>query len=498
MLPEAPRTTTTRRLWYVPLAGALLGALLSLLLGPHAPTLGPPVGDQALARDAREILGDPAGYGAVSVARIRDGETAWAGFPGEGASITPDTRFELGSITKTFTGLLLVDAAERREVALDDAVERHLPELAGTPAGAATLEELASHRSGLPGMARDPWVQLVPEDLAGTELSVFQTTTADLLNQTRSLQLTDRGTFAYSNLGISLLGHALARAAGAPDWQTHVTDRLLTPLGMTGTRFIAPGQHDPGLTQPRLAGGRAVEPWTGLGYAPAGAATATTAADMTLYAEAILNGTAPGLDALEARWPTTGPLSTFTRAGLTWMSSGPEGADIQWHNGGTGGTRTMLAINRHEGAAALIFNSSRTDVTGAGLRLAGADEGPPRFLLSLTERDYYWFLGLVPVLLFAIGALRGRNRLGLISRALWAVGGVLLIWLAGPWNWVPGWVFGLTAGAVAASLVVVGLRWSRLPWPPRRFLWVSVPILALGAAFLGLMLAVTVSALQIG
>jgi len=230
-------TTSRRRLRLLPLAGALIGALLSLLLCPHPTTLGPAAGDQALAQEAQEILGDPDGYGSVSIARIQNDQTTWAGFPvhtrwpqpGGTQAIDEHSRFELGSITKTFNGLLLADAVGRGEVALSDPVAKYLPELAGTPAGSVTLEELASHQSGLPSMARMPMAEIIFEDMAGEELSVFATSTDDLLAQTRTLDLTNRGTFAYSNLGAALLGHALARASGAPDWETYVTTRLLTP-----------------------------------------------------------------------------------------------------------------------------------------------------------------------------------------------------------------------------------------------------------------------------
>ncbi|MDO5681877.1 MAG: serine hydrolase domain-containing protein [Propionibacteriaceae bacterium] len=491
------RPGTRRRLWLIPLAGALIGALLSLLLGPHATSLGPPTGDQTLARDAQAVLGDPVGYGAVSVVRIRDGQAAWAGFPAKGQSLDEHTLFELGSITKTFTGLLLADAVEKSEVRLDDPLEKHLPRLNGSPAGSVTLEELASHRSGLPSMHRMPMGEILLEDLAGTELSVFAASTDDLITAARTLELSGRGTYAYSNLGSALLGHALARTAGAADWPAYVNERLLTPLGMTETVIIPPGQHDPGLAQPRLAGGRPVAAWTGSGYAPAGAGVLTSAADLTTYAQAILDGTAPGLVALDPRWDTTGALASFSRVGLTWMSSGDPGAEMQWHNGGTGGTRTILAVDRHTNTAAVILNSSKTDVTGAGLQLAGANGGPPRFLLSLSERDYYWILGVVPVLVLAIGALRGRNRIGLITRTVWAVGGLILIWLAGPWDWVPGWVFGLLAGVAVASVVVAGLRWRPLPWRPRRFGWLTVPVLLAGVALVALVTSTLVRALQI-
>lgn len=497
--PGSSPSPPPRRLWLLPLAGALLGVLLSLLLGPRAPTLGDPVGDPALAREAAQVLGDPVGYGAVSVLRLRDGESAWAGFAGPGQAITPHTRFELGSVTKTFNGLLLADAVERGEVGLEDRLDRHLPELAGTPAGTVTLAELASHRSGLPAMASESWAQTIPEDLAGTELSIFQASLPELLDASRDLEPTGRGAFAYSNLGLCLLGHALARAGGTPDWETYVTTRLLIPLGMDDTRFISPGDRDPDLTRPRLAGGRAVEPWTGSGYAPAGAGTSTTAADMARYAQAILDGTAPGVGALTPRWDTRGLGAANSRIGLTWVVSGPDGEEIAWHNGGTGGTRTMLAISPRTGTAVVILNSSRIDVTGAGIRLAGADAGgPPPLWASLSERDFYPIPAAVLMLVLVGGSWRGRNRLGLIARGTWGLAGLLLLWLAGPWHLVPGWVFGLMAGAVAGALVVVGIRWGPLPLRPRRFLWLSVPVLALGAGFGATMVGLTVRALQIG
>ena len=58
---------------------------------------------------------------------------------------SPQTPYELGSITKTFTGLLLADAWSAASCALDDRLADHLPELGGTPAGDITLEQLATH-----------------------------------------------------------------------------------------------------------------------------------------------------------------------------------------------------------------------------------------------------------------------------------------------------------------------------------------------------------------
>ena len=94
--------------------------------------------------------------------------------------MTEDTRFELGSITKTVTGLLLAEAVERGEVALDDPLGRHLAELAGTPIGEVTLRELATHEGGLPAVFAEPgeMFALTTESLGGRAPSLYRDETS--------------------------------------------------------------------------------------------------------------------------------------------------------------------------------------------------------------------------------------------------------------------------------------------------------------------------------
>ena len=136
---DAPTTTPMRRRRRLVLigvvAGLLLGGLVGILLGPHSLSLGPRFsGDQLLAENFRATLGDDRGLGSVEVARLRDGKVTYAGLAPDGtAPPTPQTPFELGSITKTITGMLLADAVQRGEMRLDAAVSDYLPELAGIP-----------------------------------------------------------------------------------------------------------------------------------------------------------------------------------------------------------------------------------------------------------------------------------------------------------------------------------------------------------------------------
>ena len=138
-----------------------------------------------------------------------------------------------------------------------------------------------------------------------------------LLQLTRDTPLGPPGHFAYSNLGMSLLGHAEARAAGAADWPALARQRLLVPLGMTNTTFVTAADHIPaGTATPNQENGWRAPHWYGTAFTPAGTSTYTTAEDMMKYARAVVERQAPGLAALE-------PVADADqgRIGLAWMTS---------------------------------------------------------------------------------------------------------------------------------------------------------------------------------
>ena len=143
-----------------------------------------------------------------------------------------DTVFEIGSITKVFTAIVLADMVERDEARLDAPVRELLGPDASLPSRDGieiTPLHLATHSSGLPRLPDN----LDPADLANPYADY---TEADLMDFLSSHDLTRRvgESVEYSNLGAGLLGHALAVRAGA-DYETLVTGRVLDPLGMTDT-----------------------------------------------------------------------------------------------------------------------------------------------------------------------------------------------------------------------------------------------------------------------
>jgi CubicO group peptidase (beta-lactamase class C family) len=167
--------------------------------------------------------------------------TAGAGFAdlAAGRSAGPDVLYRIASITKTFTGTAIMQLRDAGKLVLDDPVATWLPELSGsaTPAtiGAVTIRRLLSHESGLvsepPGtdfMASEPRYEGV---MARNLARIAEIFTAVPPNT----QL------KYCNLGYQMLGEIVHRASGLP-YPQYVTDRILTPLGMTSTGFEPLGQ----------------------------------------------------------------------------------------------------------------------------------------------------------------------------------------------------------------------------------------------------------------
>src|SRR5262245_3221653 len=151
---------------------------------------------------------------------------------GDPRTVDGDTIFEIGSISKVFTSLVLADMVRRNEVSLDDPAAKYLPENVRMPERSGksiTLLDLSTHSSGLPPVPSN----LKPKDprnpYAGYSVD-------DLYQFLSSYTLPrDPGSeFEYSNLGAGLLGHLLAYRAGT-DYENLIRVRITEPLGMPDT-----------------------------------------------------------------------------------------------------------------------------------------------------------------------------------------------------------------------------------------------------------------------
>ena len=277
---------------------------------------------------------------------------------GDSRPLNGDTLFEIGSMTKVFTSLLLTDAIERNEVALTDPVSRYLPSTVTMPTRggrAITLQDLSTHTSGLPRLPTN----MNPRDPANP----YADYTVDQLYQFLSgYQLTrDIGTQdQYSNLRGGMLGHVLARRAGT-DYEALVRSRITAPLGMTSTAIsLSPALkarlaigHDPAL-QP-------VPNWDLPTLAGAGALR-SSANDLLTFLAAALGYTRTPLAAAMAamtsvRKPTGAPDLSIA---LGWHIFTAHGKEIVWHNGGTGGYRTFMGYDPATRVGVVVLSNAGT------------------------------------------------------------------------------------------------------------------------------------------
>ncbi|MBA2317975.1 MAG: beta-lactamase family protein [Euzebyales bacterium] len=331
--------THGRRRWVVLATGALVGLIAGTLLAPRPPQLSAEVGgDAELAADARSAAGDPIGLERLVVARVADGEIVTAALGGG----RPEQRFEIGSIAKVLTGILLADLAAEGVVSRDEPVSALLPGVPFSDPNVAsiTLQRLATHHSGLPRLiVSDPRdvIGVVTQNL-GADPYLAQGPQA-ILDDAASVSAGDPA-YRYSNFGSALLGQALAARAQTP-FAELLRERVLDPLGMDDTTIVSADGPLPEWAVPgRSAGGSARAPWRSTGHAPAGGAIWSTAGDLPRLLAATADGSAPGAEAAEPRADAGGD---GVRVGLGWITSDKEGRAITWHNGGRGASRRSRA-----------------------------------------------------------------------------------------------------------------------------------------------------------
>jgi CubicO group peptidase (beta-lactamase class C family) len=268
--------------------------------------------------------------------------------------------FEIGSITKTFTASILADMVARGEVRLDDPVAKFLPSAAHIPSRNGrqiTLVDLATQSSGLPRMPSN----FTPRDSMNPYADY---TVPQMYAFLSSYQLTrDIGaSYEYSNLGVGLLGHALALKAGT-SYENLVTRRILTPLGMKETAITLTPSMRARLAPGHDGDGNVVPNWDLPTLAGAGALR-STANDMLTYLAANLDtSTAPLTRAMrDAHAPRRDAGAPTTQIGLAWHITARPNGKIVWHNGGTGGYRSFTGFDpvRRVGVVVLCNNGTES------------------------------------------------------------------------------------------------------------------------------------------
>jgi CubicO group peptidase (beta-lactamase class C family) len=282
---------------------------------------------------------------------VRDGRTVWHGSRTSVDGHGPDenVQYRIGSITKTFTAVLVLRLRDEGLLALGDPLEKHLP---GTGAGEATIAELLAHTSGLAAESPGPWWERTPGSLR-PELS-------DVLGEQPFLHPSGRR-FHYSNPGYTLLG-ALVEKLREASWEDVLRREVLEPLGLkrTSTRPQAP--H---------AGGWAVHPWADvmlpepvedLGRMASAGQLWSTTADLARFAAFLVKGDDGVLSAdslREMKTPAAPQEAADVADGYAYCLGleirHQDGRTLLGHSGSLPGFLACLTVSAEDDLAAVVL-----------------------------------------------------------------------------------------------------------------------------------------------
>jgi len=353
----------------------------------HFPT------DEDLRVMLRYLVEDGETQGIVVGMLEADGSTRVVGYgnPGPGAEpLGPRSVFEIGSITKTFTGTILADMVARGEVALDDPVSAYLPDEVTVPRFGGreiTLLDLATHTSGIeeqkaiqllaqrgltPRDPQNPW--------ASYTVDALYTWLADL-----ELGREPGAEYGYSNLGMGLLGYVLARAAGVTPREL-VHERVTEPLGMDMTGYALEGGMERWMVRGHGADG-VVPYWFATAAAEGAGGLRSNAEDMLAFLAANVGPPETGLEAaMRAAHEPQRPMGgEGSGVGLAWRSYTLNGRPLVWHGGATGGFRTVVVFDpeRRVGAVVLTNSMGFGDILGTDLVVHDPPPAIPEIAVDL-------------------------------------------------------------------------------------------------------------------
>ena len=297
---------------------------------------------------------------------VRDGRAVWHGARTSVDGHGPDenVQYRVGSITKTFTAVLVLRLRDEGVLDLGDPLEKHVP---GTGAGEATIAELLAHTSGVAAESPAPWWERTPGSLR-PEL-------ADVLGEQIFLHPAGRR-FHYSNPGYTLLGALVEKLRGAP-WEDVLRREVLEPLGLDRTSGRPQAPH---------AGGWAVHPWADamlpepaedLGLmAPAGQLWSTTG-DLARFAVFLTRGDDRVLSAetvREMRTPAAPAEAADVVDGVTYglgmQIQHRHGRLLVGHSGSLPGFLANLTISVADDVAAVVLTNC---TSGPLISAVGAD-----------------------------------------------------------------------------------------------------------------------------
>jgi CubicO group peptidase (beta-lactamase class C family) len=330
--------------------------------------------DRFVDRASRLLFSNTCHVG-LSIAVVRGSERYFYDYGSTSREVaklpTRDSIYEIGSVTKTFTGALAAQGLVDQRVALDADFRSYLPGSYPNLVGDGkpmTLRTLATHRSGLPRdlPETDDLYSHVDFETLPYRLIVRDSSYdhARYLRELHGVQLTGApgASEAYSNLGLKVLGFGLETALGAP-FETLVQRGILQPLGMSSTGFVVSIADRPRLVQGYSRGGHRM-PYH-LRNAGAAYGLYSSTRDMAQYLSWQLDESLPVIR--RAHEPLVGDQADGKA--LIWnLSLDSKGRRLIWHGGGTFGMTSQVVLFPEDHAGFVLLANDTCEGTESGLK----------------------------------------------------------------------------------------------------------------------------------
>jgi CubicO group peptidase (beta-lactamase class C family) len=347
-------------------AGALLVAAACLLAGP---TVASQLSDGEIIGILRARIDTFQQSVGIVVGIVDSSGTRIVGYGPSHAGgtdvVNGSTIFEIGSISKVFTSILLAHMVRQGEVSLRDPVSSYLPPEVHLPTRSGreiSLLDLATHRSGLPRM---------PDEMVLTEEGGAIPFRLDQMYEflsTTTLAYDIGERYYYSNLAFGLLGHVLASHAGT-DFESLLLERVCRPLGLSDTRVTLNAEQ-----QQRLAG---THNWNHGKTPPLEWETMMSAGGVRSTATDLLRFLASNMDLSTDLWfplqmshlDRRDTSSSSMQIGLGWHLAQRHGRELIWHSGATFGNMAFLAFDKEARRGVVVLSNARGIIDDIGMHL---------------------------------------------------------------------------------------------------------------------------------
>ncbi|MDN5892635.1 MAG: beta-lactamase family protein [Nocardioides sp.] len=290
---------------------------------------------------------------------VRDGSLVWSGGHGDVPGDPEDTQYKIGSITKTFTAVLILQLVQEGSLGLNDPASTVLEDVGYAD---RTIRSLLAHNSGMQAEPNGSWWERSP----GLTFDELSTANAD------STGVLPRGQqFHYSNLAFALLGEVVARLRDATWWEC-VQTRILDPLGMRRTSYQFDGAHAEGTSIHPYSGELIAEPHPDTGaMAPAGQLWSTVG-DLAKYCAFLLDGhpeILPKERLEEAYIPQSAALPSALESaqGLGFQMHRAGSGVLVGHTGSMPGFVASCFIDRLRRTGIVAFANAMTGLPASGI-----------------------------------------------------------------------------------------------------------------------------------